>query len=124
MVKFYYVLILIFILVLVNFVFRKNKLSCSLELFNENQNLYNKELPNIFFNDNTKYLNEKNNQNIKKVPLSKLFYDSYIYSDKNSNKIICSNYMNEADCWANNYCQWIYGFDNKSYCELAPKWLL
>jgi len=66
-----------------------------------------------------KILNKK--KNIKS--LTDITTDSYIYSDIISKKIICDNYTNEANCWENNNCQWVYKIDNGSFCDVARKWL-
>jgi hypothetical protein len=88
-------------------------------------NLFFKELPNIFLNDN--YLNydlNKANDKPNYNSLGQISYNSYINSDIVSTKIICANYNNQGDCWDNNHCQWIYKINGGSYCDMAPKWLL
>lgn len=97
-------------------------------------NLFYAKMPNIF--ESKFYSNNlPNKQTVSQTPtksLGELSFDSYIYSDIISNKIICSNYTNQADCWNNNKCQWVekkigdqaQGHPHGSYCDFAPKWLL
>ena len=92
--------------------------------FESNDNLFYQPTKNIFLNDN--YLNYNYNKpkpTLNYSTLGEISYDSYIYSDIVSQRIICSNYNNQADCWQNNHCQWIYKIDDKSYCNVAPKFL-
>ena len=90
------------------------------ELFDTN--LFYKPLNNIFFRNNYEYDLPATKQNIQS--LSQISQDSYLYSDSTSKKLICSNYTNQVNCWANNNCQWINNINGISYCEVAPKWIL
>lgn len=118
------IILISIIIIYLNNIIYWNKINY--ELFDTN--LFYKPLNNIFLGNN--YYNYKNDkydlpdttQNIQS--LSQISYDSYLYSDSTSNKIICSNYINQADCWANNNCQWINNINGNSYCEVAPKWIL
>lgn len=100
-------------------------------LENFDTNLFYAKMPNIFASN--AYLNNLPEKiTIPTKPIGELSFDSYIYSDIISNKIICSNYTNQGDCWDNNKCQWIekkvgeqaLGNPHNAYCDLAPKWLL
>ncbi len=86
-------------------------------------NLFYQELPNIY-NLHSLPDNKQNDINEQKVPLQNIIEDSYLSSNIVSNKIICSNYTNQASCWDDNNCQWNYKIDSNSYCSLANKWLL
>lgn len=116
-------IIVLFSIVLYSYKFTK------IENFNKSNtetNSFFYKFPNIYYTkqfiDNL-YIPEKS----KKTTMDTIDIDSYLNSDIMSDKIICSSISNEADCWNNNNCQWISKIgqnDDKSYCMLAPKFLL
>lgn len=118
--NFYYFIIGLLIIISIVIIYWNN---INYELFDIN--LFYKPLNNIFLGnnyDNYKYDLSDTKQNVQS--LSQISQDSYLYSDSISKKIICSNYTNQANCWANNNCQWINNITGISYCEVAPKWIL
>ena len=94
----------------------------------ENKNIFYKPLKNIFLSDS--YDNYEKNEPTKdnKIiqPLNTILYDSFLYSKPTIKKIICSSHKNRADCWEDNVnnCQWIHKIDGKSFCNVAPNWIL
>lgn len=120
------IFIIVMILILIYLIMDNFEYFYTSDNIYQTNNLFNKPLQNIFLTDNN--LNYIDNKPITSNPdyksLSDISDDSYIYSNTIGNKIICSNYTNQGDCWDNNNCQWIYKIDGSSYCELAPKWLL
>ena len=93
----------------------------------KNNNLFYKQHENIFLSDNF-YNYKKNYPNIdyNYESLDKISMDAYLYSKPTTQKIICSNHTNEANCWEDNVnnCQWVYKIDGNSYCDVAKIWLL
>jgi hypothetical protein len=88
-------------------------------------NLFFTELPNIFLGKN--YYNYETNKPKESTPTStsigSITYNSWLYSKPISNKIICSNHKNIANCWEDNInnCQWVHKIDGGSYCEVGQK---
>lgn len=92
-----------------------------------NINSYFKPLKNIFLGDNYyNYQLNHPNQTNNTQSLNEISFDSFIYSKPITQKIICSSHTNRGDCWEDNVnnCQWIHKIDSKSYCDVAPIWLL
>jgi hypothetical protein len=89
---------------------------------NKNNSFYNK-IPNIFFTkqftDNL-YIPPKP----KTSSLESIDINSYIMPDIISNKIVCLNITDQGKCWENNNCQWIEKVGEKSFCDIAPKFIL
>ena len=90
------------------------------------KNIFSFNYDNIYYNSQTDNLNNYflNNSNINKKysNLRQITTDAYIYSPSSYQKIICSDYKNQAECWANNKCQWSKPPNN--YCEVATYMLL
>ena len=88
-----------------------------------NKNPFFTKIPNIFytkqFTDNL-FIPPKP----KKSTLLSINTNSFFDSDIVSNKILCSSITNQGKCWDNNICQWVEKYGQKSYCTLAPKFLL
>ncbi len=120
--KIIFIVILIIVFVIV-FLYKKH------EFFNYKNNKinvdnpFNDKLPNIFFTK--QFINNLFVPPKPKVSnLDLININSYIDSNIITNKIICSSITNQAACWDNNNCQWNRNIGKKSYCEIAPKFLL
>lgn len=115
---FEYIFVIFLILILIIIIISNNY-----EKFDSNdENLFYQPIPNIFLtSNNLNYINNKSKQDTNYKSLGQISYDSYINSDTVANKIICLNYTNEADCWQNNHCEWVYKIHDKSFCQLAKK---
>jgi hypothetical protein len=118
--------IFILLIIIIFFIIYINNINENFNSDNEINN-YNKPIKNIFLGDN--YYNYKLNYpkiNKNYESLKKITLDSYLYSKPITQKIICSNHKNIADCWQDNVnnCQWIHKIDsNDSYCNIGPKLL-
>ncbi len=120
-----YILIIVFIFILL--IILSIFLIINKENFESNINLFYLPEKNIFLSDDYyNYINNKPKPNIKKMPLSKITFDSYLYAKPTREKIICSNHINSANCWEDNVnnCEWIYKIDGGSYCTVGKKMLL
>jgi hypothetical protein len=116
----YYILIIILLGVLL--IFLQNK-----ENFKSDINSFYIPEKNIFLTDDYyNYINNKPKPDVKRIPLSKLTFDAYLYAKPTREKIICSNHVNRANCWEDNVnnCEWVYRIDGGSYCRVGKKMLL
>lgn len=90
---------------------------------NDNNNVFIKKIPNIFYTP--QFLdNLYKPPNPPKKSIQDIDLNSYIDSNIISTKIICASITDQARCWDNNNCQWVEKVGKKSFCTTAPKFLL
>ena len=128
-----FVFIIVILLILINTV-KLNKEFFEYNIISGNNVFYSK-INNIFKNDtnyNLPYINftnqipiDKNNQH--DVPeiktMDKINQDAIANSKHNVQKTICDSYKNQALCWENNKCQWVFDLKNP-YCKVTTTMLL
>lgn len=96
-----FIYIILLILILVNFSFYK----------------FENFINNIYYNNSNKSI--PINYKEKKLNLNQITLNTILNSNNYKIDKICSDYTDEANCWANNMCMWIYDSKNykNSYCK-------